>query len=238
MSSSPPFLANTLSVRTYNASHGSHTHDHFQVLVGLEGVLELEVQGRGQRIGVGDGCVVPPGAAHDFAATAGSRCLVLDTAHTQWDRRNAAAPANPAHTLALARYLAHSLEHAHPMALHHGPLLLLESWMPTTAPISHTTPARRPIDWPALAAWAQAHWQAPLGVTDLADKVHLSASQFSTRCRAEQGESPMQWLRRQRLAQARIWRAAGMGVADTARRAGYRSPSALTAALRREALGS
>ena len=42
----------------------------------------------------------------------------------------------------------------------------------------------------------------------------------------------------QRLAQARIWRAAGMGVADTARRAGYRSPSALTAALRREALGS
>ena len=103
MPSRPSFLTNTLSVRTYNASHGRHTHDHFQVLVGLEGVLELEVQGRGQRIGLGDGCVVPPGATHGFAATAGSRCRVLDTAHTLWDRRSAAASANPGHTFVLAR---------------------------------------------------------------------------------------------------------------------------------------
>ena len=234
MSRSSIPLANSLSVRVYNASHGSHTHDHFQVLVGLEGVLELEVQGRGQRVGVGDGCVVPPGAAHDFAAASGSRCLVLDTTHTLWERNGTAQPTNPAHTLALARYLAHSLETDQPMARQYGPLLLLESWMPT-APVLRPL---RPIDWTALSTWAQAHWHAPLGVADLAAQVHLSASQFSTRCRAEQGESPMQWLRRQRLAQARIWRASGMSVADTARRAGYRSPSALTAALRREALDS
>jgi len=43
-----------LSVRDYGASHGSHDHDHFQILVGLEGVLELEVAGRGQRIAAGD----------------------------------------------------------------------------------------------------------------------------------------------------------------------------------------
>lgn len=230
MPRSPIPLANSLSVRAYNASHGSHTHDHFQVLVGLEGVLELEVQGRGQRIGVGDGCVVPPGAAHDFAAAPGSRCLVLDTSHPLWDRHSTVAPVNPAHTLALARYLAHSLEQGQPMARQYGPLLLLESWMPTVPVLQ----PMRPIDWAALSSWAQEHWQEALAVADLAERVHLSPSQFSTRCRAEQGESPMQWLRRQRLAQARIWRASGMGVAETARRAGYRSPSALTAALRRE----
>jgi quercetin dioxygenase-like cupin family protein len=72
--------AHLLSVRQYGASHGSHSHDHFQVLVGLEGELELEVAGRGRRIGAGDGWVVPPGERHDFEALNGSRCLVLDTA--------------------------------------------------------------------------------------------------------------------------------------------------------------
>ena len=45
---------NALSVRQYGASPGSHSHDHFQVLVGLEGALELEVAGRGWRIDAGN----------------------------------------------------------------------------------------------------------------------------------------------------------------------------------------
>ena len=47
--------------------------------------------------------------------------------------------------------------------------------------------------------------------------------------------STQQWLRGLRLAEARHWRSQGLSVAETARRTGYRSPSALTAALRREA---
>ena len=35
-----------LSVRVYGHSHGSHDDPHFQILVGLEGALELEVDGR------------------------------------------------------------------------------------------------------------------------------------------------------------------------------------------------
>ncbi|MDO8717701.1 MAG: cupin domain-containing protein, partial [Polaromonas sp.] len=70
----------SLSLRQYGASPGSHAHAHFQVLLGLEGVLELEVQGRGQRFGTGQGCVIAPGVRHDFEARSGSRCLVLDTA--------------------------------------------------------------------------------------------------------------------------------------------------------------
>jgi AraC-like DNA-binding protein len=44
----------------------------------------------------------------------------------------------------------------------------------------------------------------------------------------------MHWLRQQKLARARQLRALGLPVAEVARRTGYRSPSALTAALRRE----
>lgn len=93
---------------------------------------------------------------------------------------------------------------------------------------------RRRIDWDQLQCWAPSRWSEPLSVSDLADQVHLSAAQFAARCRAELGMSTQQWLRALRLEEAREWRRQGLSVAETARRTGYRSPSALTAALRRE----
>ena len=65
--------------------------------------------------------------------------------------------------------------------------------------------------------------------------MHLSPGQFAERCRRELGLSPMQWLRAQRLGEAQALRDRGLGVAEAARRTGYRSPSALTAAMRRSA---
>ena len=73
-----PAAADALSLRRYGPSPGSHSHDHFQVLFGLEGALELEIEGRGQRVAQGEGCVIRPGARHDFEAQRGSLCLVLD----------------------------------------------------------------------------------------------------------------------------------------------------------------
>lgn len=223
--------AASLSVRDYGASRGSHAHAHFQVLVGLQGVLELEVEGRGQRVDAGQGVVVPPGDRHDFEAAGrdGSRCLVLDTADASWAARTGHMPAD-ARLGALARYLALSLERetASALALLQGPALLREAWG-----LSEPVASGRPIDWPALAVWLRTHWHLPLTVADLAQQVHLGPSQFSERCRRETGLSPMQWLRGQRLSQARALRLGGMGVAEAARRTGYRSPSALTAAMRR-----
>ncbi|MDN4592222.1 AraC family transcriptional regulator [Xenophilus aerolatus] len=223
--------AASLSVRDYGASRGSHAHAHFQVLVGLQGVLELEVEGCGQRVGAGQGVVVAPGDRHDFEAVArgGSRCLVLDTADASWAARAGCMPAD-ARVGALAHYLALSLEKekSSALALLQGPALLREAWGP-----SEPVASGRPIDWEALAVWLRAHWHLPLTVADLARQVHLSPSQFAERCRRENGLSPMQWLRGQRLAQARALRLGGMGVAEAARRTGYRSPSALTAAMRR-----
>ncbi|HZF84479.1 MAG TPA: AraC family transcriptional regulator [Burkholderiaceae bacterium] len=223
--------ATSLSVRDYGASRGSHAHEHFQVLVGLQGMLELEVEGRGQRVGEGQGVVVAPGDRHDFeAAHGGSRCLVLDTSDVVWAAHAGHTPID-ARVGALARYLALSLERetASALALLQGPALLREAWGPGE-PVAR---GHRPIDWPALVVWLRTHWHLPLTVADLARQVHLSPSQFSERCRQHMGVSPMQWLRGQRLAQARALRLGGMGVAEAARRTGYRSPSALTAAMRR-----
>lgn len=223
-----PTAHDHLSVRDYGASHGSHDHDHFQILVGLDGVLELEVAGHGQRIAAGDGCVVPPGERHDFEARTGARCLVLDSQAGDWARVSSAAP-QPA-TLALARYLARACTDQLPRAQRLGPVLLLEAWSP--AVLGLPSRPRRTIDWDTLARWALTAGPATT-VAELASRVHLSAAQLAARCRDERGQSTQQWLRELRLAQARDWRAQGLSVAEVARRSGYRSPSALTAAQRR-----
>ncbi|RZL90555.1 MAG: AraC family transcriptional regulator [Variovorax sp.] len=228
--STPSSPSQALSLRRYGASRGSHAHAHFQVLVGLDGVLDLEIEGRGRRVGAGDGWVVTPGDRHDFESRAGSRCLVLDTTQDLWAQCAGRSPLLAPQLLSLARFLALCVEQPAPpaTALHHAPALLLEAWGPSVP-----NGRRRAIDWPALAAWAQARWHQPLNVADLAAVVCLSPSQFAQRCRDEQDMSAMHWLRKQRLRQARQLRSVGMSVAETARRTGYRSPSALTAALRR-----
>lgn len=220
--------ADALSVRHYGASPGSHAHDHFQILLGLDGVLELEVEGRGRRVGAGDGLVIAPGDRHDFESARGARCLVLDSADPTWARLGAAGPRPDA--LPLARYLASACAAGLLRARQFGPALLQEAWAPALAPAR----PRRAIDWPGLQSWARGAAAAPLTVADVAARTHLSAAQFSERCRQELGLSPMAWLRGLRLDQARQLRAQGLPVAEVARRCGYRSPSALTAALRRE----
>lgn len=236
-------LAGSLSLRRYGASPGSHSHAHFQILLGLSGALELEIEGCGLRVGPGGGCVIAPGDRHDFASARGSLCLVLDSSHPDWarcatQRAIVAHAAPPAPALPLARYLATALQQGRPLAQAHGPALLREAWLadhltaaPPQSPAGHAR--RRPIDWAALEHWAAQQWHIPLTVADLAQRVHLSASQFAARCRDDRGISAMAWLRGLRLEQARLLRDSGLAVAEVARRTGYRSPSALTAALRR-----
>lgn len=219
----------SLTLRDYGPSPGSHSHDHFQALVGLQGTLELEVEGRGRRVAAGEAFLVTPGERHDFESAGGSRCLVLDTRTDLWSLC-AASPRDSQQVGTLARYLSQALLRHQPLAALHGPGLLLEAWGPAPR-----EPARRRIDWPALQAWAQSRLDQPLGVADLAARVHLSPSQFALRCHEAQGMPAMQWIRAQRLARARQLRALGLPVAEVARRTGYRSPSALTAALRRAA---
>ena len=176
----------SLTVRHYGAAPGTHVHDHFQVLWALEGVLELEVEGRGLALSRGQGWVLCPGERHDFESPTGSRCLVLDTHDPSWGT----------------------------------------DWQ--------LPRPQRGIDWASLMVWADQRLAQPLSVADLAARVHLSESQFRARCAAALGCAPMAWVRQLRMARAQVLRQGGMAVADVASAVGYDSPSALTAALRRQ----
>jgi transcriptional regulator GlxA family with amidase domain len=218
----------SLSLRQYGDSPGSHAHAHFQILLGVDGALEIEVQGKGRRIAAGEGCVIAPWERHDFEAPHKARCLVLDTADSEW-AACAGNPARPDAALALANYLAVALEHSRSLAWHHGPALLLDCWR---TPMATGTRSRRSIDWAALAQWCQGRMHEPLTVSDLAQQVCLSPTQFAARCRQETGLSAMHWLRDLRLTRAHALRAQGLSLAVVATRCGYQSASALATALR------
>ena len=239
--SSPSPIAATqpdaLSLRRYDSSHGSHTHEHFQVLLGLGGVLELEVDGRGKRVAMGEGCVIAPGSRHDFESRAGSRCLVLDSADPGWAACHS-QPARRGQAMALARQLAPMLQQADGQLLPGASGLLLKAWQSPPVSGSSATPRiRRAIDWLGLSQWAGLRLHENLALADLAQQVALSQTHFAARCREETGLSAMDWLRDLRLTRARHLRAAGFSVAQVAWRCGYQSPSALTAALRRDGPG-
>lgn len=223
--------AGGLTLRAYGAAPGSHSHAWHQLLVGLEGTLELEIEGRGQRVTPGQALLVAPGLRHDFESRQGSRCLVLDSDDPLWERCGL-QPQRPQVVQALAQYLAQALQGGQPLAALHGPALLLEAWRP---PRERSRPRRR-IDWEQLAAWVQSRLERPVSVAELAQRACLSTSQLALRCHEAHGMGPQDWLRLQRLTRARQLRDGGMAVQEVARRTGYRSPSALTAALRRAEL--
>jgi transcriptional regulator GlxA family with amidase domain len=131
------------------------------------------------------------------------------------------------------RFLAASLEQGLPVSQVLGAQLLAQAWGP--GEVRAVLSSGRAIDWAGLQRWLQPRLAAPLTVADLAARAGLAESQFRVRCLAATGFTPMQWLRAQRLARARVLRTAGLPVATVAQRVGYDSPSALTAALRREA---
>ena len=217
-----------LSVRHYGAAPGSHAHVHAQVLWSLHGTLELEIEGRGLLLPAGQAVLLLPGQRHDFQGRDGNRCLVLDTADPQWSRR----PARPDHPDAahhLAAYCAHALAGPDMPPAELLAMLLARAWSRAELPAR----TRRDVDWDALSRWVLEHLHRPLTASDLAARALLGDSQFRARCRDELGCSPMQWVRSLRLERFQALRGAGVGVAEAARRAGYASPSAPTAALRR-----
>jgi len=201
-------------------------HDHFQVIWPIYGCLELEIEGKGVALQVGDGLLVRPGDRHDFESRGGSRCLVLDSSESVWLHRSD-RPTFARSVSQMAAFLAVALEEKLPLAIESGEQLLAQSWG-----TSHGGgKARRTVNWKQLTSWTSVRLDQKLRAADLAELVHLSESQFRARCLEELGLTPMQWIRQLRMSKAQRLRDTGMNVADISARVGYQTPSALTAAM-------
>ena len=237
-------MTQLLSLRHYHHDQIAHSHDHAQLVFGLSGRLDFEVQGRGCQVSSMSLAVVPATTHHACASPRGSRCLVLDVPLDGWlqqrlghhadaGRRLLDSPGRLQLTPAqgqLVSWLAASPIND-PVIAQQGAALLLASLVgAATAELGQPG-----LPLAAIDAHIDRHCAHPLQVADLARLCGLSAARFHARFLAETGRTPMDHVRLRRLQLGReLLLGSSLPVGEVAARVGYGSQSAFTAALVRE----
>ncbi|WP_166222525.1 AraC family transcriptional regulator [Pseudomonas atagonensis] len=233
-----------LTLRQYTHDLIVHSHDHAQLVFGLSGALDFEVEGCGSQVRQQSFVVIPSGAHHACGSPQGSRCLVLDIPDEQWlvDSLGEHADASrrlldrPARLLLdagqgqLVSWLANSPV-SDPLIARQGAVLLLAS-------LNHARPselASRRLPYAALDAHIEQYAAYPLQVADLARIAGLSSARLHARFMAECGQTPMDYIRSRRLHKAvTLLRETVLPIGEVASRVGYSSQSAFSAAVLRE----
>jgi len=234
----------SLTLRHYLEAPIAHSHAHAQLVFGLSGHLDLEVDGRGSQVRESSVMVLPFSAHHACGSRDGSRCLVLDVPTEHWllqslgehadaSRRLLDQPARlalDARQHQLVQWLAHSPVDD-PLIVQQGSVLLLAS-LNSAQP--QPVPGRR-LPYPAFNAHIERHVAHPLQVADLARIAGLSAARLHARFVAECGQTPMDYIRSRRLHKAlSLLRDTALPIGEVAERVGYSSQSAFAVAMSRE----
>lgn len=237
-------MSPTLTLRHYLDTPIAHSHDHAQLLFGLSGHLDFEVDGRGSQVRESSVMVLPFSAHHACGSRDGSRCLVLDVPTEHWVLQSLGEHADASRRLLdqptrlaldsrqsqLVQWLAQSPVDD-PLIVQQGAVLLLAS---LNHPRAQPLPGRR-LPYEAFNAHIERHVAHPLQVADLARIADLSVARLHARFMAECGQTPMDYIRRRRLHMALdLLRKTPLPIGEIADRVGYTSQSAFAAAMLRE----
>lgn len=237
-------MSPSLTLRHYLEAPIAHSHDHAQLVFGLSGHLDLEVDGRGSQVRESSVMVLPFSTHHACGSRDGSRCLVLDVPTEHWVVQSLGAHAEASRRLLdrptrlaldprqsqLVQWLAHSPVDD-PLIVQQGAVLLLAS---LNHPQAQPLPGRR-LPYAAFNAHIQRHAAHPLQVADLARIAGLCVARLHARFMAECGQKPMEYLRSRRLHMAlELLRGTPLAIGEIAERVGYASQSAFSAAMLRE----
>ncbi|MGR4869944.1 helix-turn-helix domain-containing protein [Variovorax sp. LARHSF232] len=202
------------TLRRYSGEYSAHSHDFAQVLIGLNGRMELELDGRGTYVDAASALVVPAGVTHSYLAQREAGMLVIDSPlRDGLERVRRFVP--PPHWKDLRRRF--DAEAAlHEMA---GTSTLLQ---------------RRPIDLDMLNERIGRELHRDWRTAQLATLCQLSPQRFHARFMELTGLAPAAYVRRRRLDEAQRLLRAGLSLEASALQVGYASASALAYALRRE----
>jgi len=220
-----------LAIKRYQGEHQPHAHAFAQLVLPIQGGMELEVEGRpGARLHTGLAALVAPGCDHAQLSAPDSRFLVIDCA-SDWlpaqtlDRaRHQPGLAIPPATRQLIAFA--ELTPADALAQHAPELIRLLLASLTAAPAASAfdrllaqVEAQPAGDW-NNAAMARL---AGLGLT----RLHLL---FHERF----AQTPQAWLTDLRLRQAQRWLGdSRLPIAEIALRVGFSDQAALTRAMTR-----
>jgi AraC-like DNA-binding protein len=201
-----PLVVPSVSLRRYEALEASDVHDFHQIVLGLDGAMEMAVGGDARRIDCRGAWIIPAGARHDYWAAGENRQLVLDlpaasvAVPERFFERPRAIDVDPRVT-ALVQTVALNAGGAAPAD---SPLSRRFAWQAATnlcgALIEDArVDEARGLDFARIDRWLRAHLSEPLRIADLAAHCGFGMRRFHQLFNEAFGETPHRYLHRLRL---------------------------------------
>jgi AraC-like DNA-binding protein len=222
-----------LDLRSYTNEVRAHDHPHHQVILSLEGALDMEIGKRVGRVDSARGALVPAGTMHAFAAIGRNKFVTLDIATaSSVEPRMLLAGGTP--FFALPRAVEHLLgyvgtrpESCAAEMEHVAPLL--------AAALSHAaTGVTMPESVERARAFLRRGHRRPITCDDAARAAGLSTARLHALFAQWVGMGPGRYLTEIRLGHARDRLSAGADpIAAIALDAGFSEQSAFSRAFRR-----
>lgn len=226
-----------------------HAHAHHQLIVGLEGSADFEVEGISGAVNRLQACLVPGHRWHAFSGRGPNHMLILDL-YSDQPGLDASEAEGLARLFDVPRFvrldqrmqglldfavqvLGSDEAATSPMAWHLGGLLLHglhDRLFSTPVPMSSAAA----IDLEKLEAYVRGNLEKSISVPELATFACVSSSHFHQLFKQVSGLTPHQFVLKIRLEQATLLLTGStISVAEVASRCGFSSQSALTHAVRR-----
>lgn len=233
------------------AAH-QHNHQHHQVVVGVQGTADLNVEGTGARLDTWSACLVPTEATHDYCGDSRNHVLVINLdpelpevsspVHADYERlaplfERPRTLALDSQMQGLVQFAAGEIDRSpgnSPMQRHLAASILhcmADRLGDERAPAAH----RNAVQPAAIRQFILDNLHRKITVTDLAGEACLSVSRFHELFREATGVTPHQFLLQTRLDQAtKLLVSSSLSVSEVSYRTGFSSHSALTNALRKQ----
>ncbi|HTN33733.1 MAG TPA: AraC family transcriptional regulator [Marinobacter sp.] len=232
------------------ASH-QHRHEHHQIVVGVRGEADLNVDGTGSHLDTWKACLVPTEARHDYCGNNQNHVLVIDLdpympamtspAHADYEllaplfeRPRTVGMDNKLQSL--VQFAAAEFDRApqNERIKHHLGASILHCMAERLNDSRRVTTRHHGVNPDALRAYILENLHRKVTVQDLAGEACLSVSRFHDLFREITGVTPYQFLLQIRLDQAvQIIMSTSLSISEVSFRTGFSSQSALTNALRK-----
>lgn len=194
-----PLVAPSVALRRYDAVQASDVHDFHQIVLGLDGAMDMAVEGREARIDCRGAWIIPAGARHDYSAAGENRQLVLDLpfASVAWPERfferARAIDVDPLVTR-LVRGIATRAQAPTRAFAWQAAAQLCGALMPDVR-----LDEARGLDFARIDRWLRAHLAEPLRIADLAAHCGFGMRRFHQLFCEAFGETPHRYVQRLRL---------------------------------------
>ncbi len=193
-------MTDKLSIRAYSSQINSHTHQHHQLVLPLHGVIELNIDGEPFVVGIGHCAIIQSGTTHSFKAREQASFLVADMQELPANVLTVDLPyvAIPNSLQAFCQFVEAQLEHKLNTELETAMMVLFrqlleeEEFLP-----SYDQRIAKVLEL------LETDLSISHSLDELANKAHLSVSQFKTLFKSQTGQTCGQYLLKLRMEKAR-----------------------------------